>query len=164
MSPSFDFSSSGIGLTATASTGSVSRSWFGLGVKRNQADSSLVDGSGRNDRLNLTFDKEVSLERALFTFVDRSDDARVTVDGDRLFRGDLPQVIPFLSVVNFNDNKGLSFNFGVLDNNDDYRLAAVRVTHFADGTTIPEPFTIVGTLAAVGVGTLIKRKHSKLEK
>ncbi|MEN8447534.1 MAG: PEP-CTERM sorting domain-containing protein, partial [Cyanobacteria bacterium J06555_13] len=105
-------------------------------------DGNQIDGRAGKDSLNLSFSKAVQLSSALFTFVDRNDDAVVRVDGTELFNDSLP----LSGMVSFASNNGISFDFGAPGRNDNFRLKGVEVFHYADGTSVPEPFTVIATL------------------
>lgn len=167
---SFDFSKPDLGLTVSSNIGEVSRRLLGLGVNshvsRPNNDASFEIEKG--EELILDFAKEISLETATFTFVDSRDDASLEIDGSQLIKGNIRDnatelFAPTVSFKNLFGSglSGTSFAFGAVDINDGYLLKKVTVRHFADGTEIPEPLTILGTFAAVGAGAAIKRKHSQ---
>ncbi len=167
---SFDFSKPDLGLTVSSNIGEVSKRILGLGVisqvSRLNNDASFEIEKG--EELILDFGKEISLETATFTFVDRRDDASLEIDGSQFIQGNIRAngsglFSPTVSFKNLFGNglSGSSFAFGAVDRNDGYLLKKVTVRHLADGTEIPEPLTILGTLAAVGAGAAIKRKHSQ---
>lgn len=153
---SYSFSQGDVGVVAEASSfgglipAGVSQNSKGLGVDWGRLDGGQVDGFLGRDVLELTFSKPVELASTLFTLVDRNDDTNVTVDGASLYSGNIP-----LSGVlaNFDANVGVTFDFGATDWTDNYRLKGVSVSKYADGTSVPEPLTVIATL--IGGSTVL---------
>ena len=153
---SFNYSKDGLNVTASSGQGLVTKTSWGLGVRSRLIDSNQLDGFGPDETLNLAFNKAVQLVSAKFTFVDRNDDVAVRVDGTEIFNGSLFRN----QKVTFTDNGGQLFSFGATDWNDNYYLKKVEVFKYADGTDVPEPLTIFGTIAALGASVALKRKHT----
>jgi len=166
----------GIGYTATgfSSNGNdrnVVRRSSGLGVQFSGGLSSLenpqIDGLGFDETLRLNFNQIVTLTSASFSGVGDftlplvgriNDEVRLIVDGVLFSSADIPggnflgtDQGTFTSL----NITGKVFDFTVTDNNDSYFLSSIEVE------PVPEPFTILGSLSALGAGTLMKKQHDK---
>ena len=174
--PSISDEVGGINYTATGfSTNgndrNVVRRSGGLGVQSSGFLGSLenpqIDGAGFDETLRLAFNQIVTLTSASFSgvgdftfpFIGRSnDEVRLIVDGVLFGSADIPGGNLFdtdqgtftgLSIT------GQVFDFTVTDGNDDYFLSSVEVE------PIPEPLTILGSLSALGMGALLKKRQKK---
>ena len=139
----------------------------GLGVQFSGFFGSLenpqIDGSGFNETLQLAFNKQISLISATFSRVGNNDDFRLLVNGNQLVSADIPGgnildlgngTFDFTSFARA-DRTGSVLGFTVAGNNDDYFLRSIEVE------PVPEPLTILGSLSALGAGTLMKKQHDK---
>lgn len=161
---SFLYTEDGIGLTVTASEDGdardVSRRNRGLGVVglngsaleanglARQIDGRQVKGgSFISENLVLTFDQSVKLLSATFDRLQNNDNFRLSVDGVEVIGNGNPGATLFGFV-------GSEFTFSAAQRNDDYSLDSVTVE------TVPEPLTLLGSAAALGMGAALKRKRS----
>ncbi len=159
------FSEQGIGVTATANgNGQVAQRANGLGVKGGRLDSPQLDGLGKDETLELTFDQQIILTSATFSRVGFNDEFKLFVDGDKLVAADIPGGNLFdkgSGTFDFTyfakpDRTGSVLGFTVTDFNDDYFLSSIEVEE------VPEPLTILGSLSALGMGVLLKKQQKKI--
>jgi hypothetical protein len=126
-------------------------------------DSLQTDGLGADETLQLSFNKQISLVSATFSRVGFNDDFRLLVNGNQLVSADIPGgnildsgtgTFNFTSFARPN-RTGSVLGFTVADNNDDYFLSSIEVE------PVPEPLTILGSLSALGMGAVLKKKQQK---
>ncbi|MGD1936096.1 MAG: PEP-CTERM sorting domain-containing protein [Cyanophyceae cyanobacterium] len=152
----------------------------GLGVRSSLSDGNRLDAGGRDEFLRFTFSQEVTLQGVFFSSVfsgnDEFDAAIDNVDlqindtfgTDRLFSfpgiGSV-RVVDFSGGVDFAGDgtnalrsaTGTIFDFYTNNNNDDYRIAKLKIK-----TEVPEPAAILGLLGvgAMVVGSARKRQEA----
>ena len=158
----YDYSQDGIDFRASAfdenntSAPRVFRSILGLGVKRGSKDSPQIDGKGLDETLRLTFERTVRLVSATFSAVGQNDDAVVTLGGNQLYTGNIPNTRWGFGKLSFATTSiGTVADFSILGKNDDYFLKKIEVE------SVPEPLSILGTGLALGAGALFERKRLK---
>ena len=165
-----------ISLTATANSGNVYiqegpnvSDGFGLGVKNGSSDNTQIDGSSPAEQLYLSFDSTkwvATLLSVTFSRIGTNDEGAITVNGNVLWSGDLPggnssdsdiQSKSFTSYAAAS-RTGNTFGFGTVNSDDDYyvKYAYFNITEVPQN--VPEPLTILGTLAAATLGVGMKRK------
>jgi hypothetical protein len=142
-------------VAALSSTGDTS-SWRittyspGFGVDRNSGDDDLVDGSGNDDYLRLTFSSSVTLVGAVFGYTNDSNDevdvTRVLPSSGTLFSGSLTST-PTTTLSFSTNNAGTQFEFATTYFQSEWTLNSVT---FNSPLVIPEP----GTIALVGAGLI----------
>ncbi|MDY7020278.1 MAG: PEP-CTERM sorting domain-containing protein [Cyanobacteriota bacterium] len=134
----------------------------GLAVTTGGGERNQIDGRNENDNtpdfetLKFTFDQVVTLTSASFSNVQNNDGFRLLVDGIDLtsLNSGLNQNNPFdFTGFDIADRTGKMFEFTVAQPNDDYRLASLTVE------PVPEPLTILGSLSALGMGAVLKKKQ-----
>ncbi len=148
----FDFG--GLTLSISAFSTSGPRSIFfggsGLGVFGGGADDPQLDGLGPDETLRFVFSSPILLERVRFTLVGSNDDFTLDVDGSQFASGDLSNVIDFGA-------NGSTFDFSVLENNDDYKIK--KITFTFDTESVPEPGTLfLLSTGLLGAGILTRRR------
>lgn len=168
--PAYSYNQGGIKLDVTASStapnssgAKVTRRTTGLGVDNSTNDNGPIDGYAGLDTLHLRFSSAVELSSALFTLIIDEDKTttnnnEIVIGGGSLFSGALPDNGNGQSLVNsFTSNGGgLEFQFSATNNSDNYRLKRVEVFNYADGTSVPEPMTVVATI--IGGGAVLKMR------
>ncbi|MDY7020119.1 MAG: PEP-CTERM sorting domain-containing protein [Cyanobacteriota bacterium] len=174
---SLSFSEEGVDVTATGFTPNgvrfVSQTPNGLGVfgvAENVGgiivpDAFQTDGLGPDETLELAFSQQISLVSATFGRVGSNDEFRLLVDGDELVSADIPGGnANFLStdtgtfdftIFEVDERTGSVLGFTVTDANDSYFLSSIEVE------PVPEPLTILGSLSALGMGTVLKKRQKK---
>lgn len=159
---SFSFQEDGIDLIVTGfSTNGpedVSLQIDGLGVFSGGLDPLQVDGIGPDETLSLLFDPSVIINSATFARVGSNDDVEITVDGDSIYNGDIPNFLGFGTITIDDAPSGVMINFAVTENNDGFLLKKVDVS------AVPEPLTILGAGTAIAFGAKFKRKLAKAKK
>lgn len=157
----------------------------GIGVNSGGSfDSSQLDAAGPNEFLRFAFNREVTLLSTVFESASNAgagtDEFDVGIDGIDLqinstfgtdtlrsfpgagFPGGTDREVDFSGGVDFADDgtdalfpaKGSVFDFYTDDSNDDYRIRSLTVK------AVPEPLTILGTVTALGMGVVAKRRAS----
>ncbi|MGB3192028.1 MAG: PEP-CTERM sorting domain-containing protein [Limnoraphis sp.] len=159
------FSPSGLNVTATGATlngvsKNINQSQFGLGI----GNVSPIEVNGRpgiaNDEvLSLDFSTKVKVNEVLFSLASGEDNVSFRLDGDNS-KSLLNQVLGASGVFSFSGTSLENIfadvvEIGALQPNDSFFIAGIDVE------PIPEPFTILGSLSALGAGTLMKKQHEK---
>lgn len=165
---SFVFEEGGVSLTVTGSNSKgvdadVFRSPLGLGVRSDTfLDTPKLDGLSGDETLSLAFDRPIVPEFALFTFVDRNDDVTINLDGATLFEDapvgtTSPNFNLFgIAAIGFETTEtGSVLSFTATQRNDQFLLKKVEVG------AVPEPLTILGSAAALGLGGALRRKFAR---
>ena len=165
---SFDFTVDDVTLIATGFNGDgaldVRRTQsFGLGIVDNAGPDNQIDSRQNNpETLRLTLSQQVKIISAVFSRVNTeanpNDDAfnlRVNGGEVNLLWGALPPgdngLFTFTSPIS--TTMGTTFDFSAVQADDDYSLKSVTFE------TVPEPLTILGTVAAAGMGYVARRRQ-----
>ncbi|MEL7034482.1 MAG: PEP-CTERM sorting domain-containing protein [Cyanobacteria bacterium J06592_8] len=179
---SLSFSEEGVDVTATGFTPdgirSVVQTPNGLGVFGGVENVGLpfpvpdafqTDGLGPDETLELAFSQQISLVSATFGRVGFNDEFRLLVDGDELVSADIPggnaNVLSTdtgtfdFTIFEQPERTGSVLGFTVTDFNDSYFLRSIEVEPVAE--PVPEPLTILGSLSALGMGTVLKKRQKK---
>ncbi|WP_413167489.1 PEP-CTERM sorting domain-containing protein [Capilliphycus salinus ALCB114379] len=162
-------SPTGITVTATGATlggnsRNINQSQFGLGVGNLspiEVNGSL--GIANDEILRLDFDSsKIKVNEVLFSLVSGDDNASFRLDEDNS-KVLLEQLLDTSGIFSFSGTalENIFANvveIGALEPTDSFFVAGIDVS------PIPEPFTIFGSLSALGVGTLMKKQHDKRQK
>lgn len=155
---SFSWTKDGITLTASGSqtNGGTAYAYLdknkaGLGVCKaldafNQCDPSKDDNVTVGEILNLNFSKVVTLGSLIFRNADHiinNPNAFLSIDGSS-----------WGSVSSYGALTGSSFAFKTSGSTKNHQF-------YIDTVAVPEPLTIVGSLAALGVGAALKRQQGQ---
>ncbi|MEL7039055.1 MAG: PEP-CTERM sorting domain-containing protein [Cyanobacteria bacterium J06592_8] len=166
--PSISDTVDGISLTGIGfgpgRTNNVTQNRQGIGVdggRNNQIDGGRRNENDNFDVLQLTFDQRVTLTSAIFGQVnlgnDTNDGFQLLVDGTELTTENplaASGQVPFdFTSFDLAARTGKVFEFTVPNSNDGYRLASLTVE------PVPEPLTILGSLSALGMGAVLKKKQ-----
>jgi len=127
----------------------VSKLGSGLGVFSGGTESKVLDGSGPDEWLHFNFDAPVKLLQVMFSLVQATDGFSLWVDGALVNS----EAIPLTGLADF-AVAGSRFDFGVMDNDDDYRIKKIVVDDFSVAP-VPEPASWV--LLSLGLAVLSTR-------
>ena len=158
---SFEFTADGATVTATGTNQDgddalTTRNPFGLGVLQQDGENNRLDGEGDFDILELSFDRPFVLGSATFARIVPDDQFSVSVDGNQLFSGDVPENMVFdFTQFELSARTGSMIAFTVVDSSDGFRVQELNADE------VPEPLTILGSATALGFGALFKRAYSK---
>lgn len=144
--PSYDLTQDEIGTTASRSkvldsySALVSRSQKGADVSGGAIARPQRSGVAEKKTLKLSSSKAAELSTALSTQSDSSDSSTVEVDNNQILSG------KWRSTQAFNANRGLTLSFSTTDPSNSLKMKGVEGFHYADGTDVPEPLTVIATL------------------